>query len=370
MLYGWKIIKNHKTVPGKWASSLANKRLGCAAQSVYLGAGEQRVACRMCMFFDLPPRAIVSKTQILVAPRNGGHEQLVIYSNALHGLDQGATMVLPAYLGDGEHIAHCEKEGKLPVQWHDMSSYPSVFRDLHEVFWKDTREGAVFAFGAPIGATLAVHEVGSYNVSVATSAEDLARLSSEFSVSPSVMHTVTSAYPGMGFLVFRIARDGKNEPFAFSHPTKTPGLLVAPTMHLHGDSDEIERLAAAHFGTATGPGVPPETAIPPGAETAIQARKNAHDVLRTLHADWDHEIYAINAISVPSGPGVELKYAMPGRGGNLSGDRDGMQRAQWGSVNNILMGLPVSTDSPRALLAVKIGKAFPFNVDIAFQTGY
>jgi len=261
----------------------------------------------------------VGGTKILVARCGNGKRQLVVYRNyvsaefdtkkvgrsdpsKLKAAEDrlqagGATpaMILPFPCSDPTH----------PVQLVDLHTNKTLFTDLQHCF--PTAEmvasqelSSSSRARSKLSSSLPVHKVGSYNVSIAYSLNDLRRIdASVFTVAPNVDTLLAKYYgQGYGFIIAAFADNAEKHPLAYIHDA-VEGSLFVPTRHYHhGEKEE--------------------------------------DV-----ADWDHEIYSIGAtpeagespsdaekrITATLKPGWQLKRAQK-------------------SVVDVLKSLPVVPDVP------------------------
>jgi hypothetical protein len=159
----------------------------------------------------------------------------------------------------------------LPVPYPDTVEFESVPRE----FWRQCSESFVPGVpaersgwwagtrGPEVPAYLEVLTHGSYEVALAHTVEDLARLRPDFAhLEPDVLEFLAKNYgepqnygKRYGFLVCRLkAGATEYEPFAYSHARRNSGDMFVPTMHFH---------------------------------------RGADGVVETEKADWDHEIYSL-----------------------------------------------------------------------------
>lgn len=121
---------------------------------------------------------------------------------------------------------------------------------------------------------LQVHEVGSYNVSIAASLADLRRIdASVFVVAPNVDELLSRHYHhGFGFIVACFRESGKKHPLAYVHPAAADGSVFVPTRHHHGGGGEEADAHWDHeiFSVGTGP-----SGGPTPAEMAAQLEAEA-----------------------------------------------------------------------------------------------
>ncbi len=190
----------------------------------------------MCIFQG---SAHVSSTKILAAALKDGR-QLTVYSNVIalkeeekeqpskrprqkEGAASGAqrstpAMILPFPIG--------------PIEFVNLEKYEDIFDDLYRATHHQS-------LGKGPGRAPAVHDVGSYRVSVAVTASDLAAIDAEFVLDDAVRDLVGKRYPvGFSFLVCRLRPNAKYHPLGYVHcPRPADGGLFVPTYHFHGDAD-------------------------------------------------------------------------------------------------------------------------------------
>ena len=182
----------------------------------------------------------------------------------------------------------------------DLHTNKTLFADLDQCFPrfeappKNLREGKS-RLAAPLSShKLAVERVGSYNISVAYSIDDLRRIDeSVFSVAPNVDTLLAKHYgKGFGFIICAFADNTEKHPLAYVHDVAPDGKLFVPTRHHHhGDKEE----ATAHwdheiysYGTAADGGESPAEAetrlrasLKPGF-AVVKGAKTAERVLESL----------------------------------------------------------------------------------------
>lgn len=174
-----------------------------------------------------------------------GSRQFIAYSNDVATSIPGNAMILP--------VPYPET-----IQLHDLSKFQSLFSDLKECFPSFSLRNA-YTDGAQESFLstnqIAVHNVGSYQVSICNNINDFDRINrSVFTLNPVVKSILAKYYSGFGFIVCQL-RIGSAEyhPLGYSHRIySSKGYMFVPTRHHHsGSSEEVE-------------------------------------------SDWDHEIYSIN----------------------------------------------------------------------------
>jgi len=162
----------------------------------------------------------------------------------------------------------------------DLSGYSDIFKDLKDVIDPPSFERGMYLGGKSwANDALAVYQVGSYKVSVATNLEELARLDFDvFKLDPTVQTVLDGNYPPhFGFVVCIMDKGADFHPIGYIHQIKEK--MFIPTYHFHDHGDGVHG---------------------------------------TEHADWDHEIYIMNPHRKTlrkmekSSPGLTVDYATAG----------------------------------------------------------
>ena len=179
----------------------------------------------MCCFSGTRIVEEVKNTRIFA--RLGEHgNQTLIYSMSISAKEDVAMVLpIPVKAGSNEDA----------VRFFDFSGYADVFEDLHQSF----PNAVTYAdpFGAAPRSTrsaqLKVVTVGAYDASFVPSIADFTRLDSRFRL-PDDVWAKLPGYTNFGFAVFKL-RKGRHDvhPMAFSFPTKKPGNVFFPTLHIH-----------------------------------------------------------------------------------------------------------------------------------------
>ena len=173
----------------------------------------------------------VRDTHIFVRPLPEGR-QAVVYAMTIQAAEEGA-MVLP--------LPVAPESPENALRFHDLSKYPEFFTDLAKGF-RDRGAPAKGSKEASNSATLPVERVGSYEASFVPTAADFTRLDERFRLPTDVLAKLP-AWSDFGFAVFKL-RAGNLEvhPMAFDFPTREPGTLFFPTVHVHDGEvhDEAE----------------------------------------------------------------------------------------------------------------------------------
>lgn len=134
------------------------------------------------------------------------------------------------------------------VRFVDLSGYRTFFADVERAFpvfmLPAAKGGMQMLRASPPRPTLKVHEVGDFVASFAPTAADLDRLDARFRLAPAVLPALT-AQRGYGFAVVQLAATGTSwwrrlwrkvrslAPVALSFPTRDPGRVFFPTVHVH-----------------------------------------------------------------------------------------------------------------------------------------
>ena len=183
----------------------------------------------------------VANTKILVAPMRRGH-QLTVYQNQVN-MTNPTAMILPFPYGN--------KGAKLI----DLSSYPQIFDDLSQVFVQFEYLTNSYGSRGVSRGMIAVHQIGSYSVSIVPTINDFERLQNQvFGLDPNLFEMLKGKYPDhAGYIVCLMNQNAKFHPIAYVTRRPQAQQLFVPTYHYHG-----------HVET---------------------------------HPDWDHEIYVFNLVN-------------------------------------------------------------------------
>lgn len=180
----------------------------------------------------------MSGTNILVAATSDGR-QLTVYQNEValpsrnrDGVDRvPQAMILPCPLSDGQKVELVDLSSLEHLFKHCSSAFPFV------VTINNSR-GLVLKSTA-LASSLAVHQVGSYSVSIAPTLADLRRVDpSVFKLADNVDALLAKHYArGFGFVVCKFNEGKKMHPIGYIHPrpTNDPNRLFVPTRHEHGE---------------------------------------------------------------------------------------------------------------------------------------
>lgn len=120
------------------------------------------------------------------------------------------------------------------VRFIDLSGYPRFFEDLASGF--PVRVSRSIGAQCAFGATLRVHDVGSFDASFVPTHGDFGRLDGRFRLPEQTWHALP-LYQDYAFAVFRLKPGAKRvHPMAFEFPRRNPGELFFPTVHVHDGS--------------------------------------------------------------------------------------------------------------------------------------
>lgn len=172
--------------------------------------------------------ADVRGTSIFGRAAEGGR-QFLVYEMSF-AAEEELAMVLPVPVPAGS--------AESAVTFVDLSGYDDFFRDLRQGFVVTGSVPAAAGMLADESDSLEVHAVGSFEASFVPSARELVRLDPRFRLSPEVLAAMGPTYVDWGFVVFRLKPAKKGSaadvhPMAFSFPTRSPGELFFPCLHVH-----------------------------------------------------------------------------------------------------------------------------------------
>jgi hypothetical protein len=149
------------------------------------------------------------------------------------GADKDLAMILPLPVPAGT--------GENALRFINLEGYVSFFADLNSGFPPPRSFGKAVALAAGPPAKLEVVQVGSFEASFVPGSADFDRLDPRFSI-PKATWDKIPLYADYGFAVFKL-REGEHDvhPMAFTFPTRNPGKLFFPTVHIHdGEVHEKE----------------------------------------------------------------------------------------------------------------------------------
>lgn len=175
-----------------------------------------------------PPKPVkVADTRIFA--RLVGVEQLLAYSMQL-SVRGDVAMILPLPVAPGG--------GDEALRFLDLSRAPDLFDRLELAFTPPAPAAARGGFGprlaAPQAPRLVVHSVGAFEASYVPSIADFDRLDPRFRLPDTVWQKLPQV-ADYGFAVFKLkpGRGVRVHPMAFRFPTRDPGRLFFPTLHVH-----------------------------------------------------------------------------------------------------------------------------------------
>lgn len=174
----------------------------------------------MCMF-SMTVEA-VSTTKIF-ARASTDEKQFLVYSMSYAAAgDVAMILPLPTPVAPAEDA----------VRFIDLSDYPDFFKDLYQPF--RTRSLG----GDPASATLAVHQVGSFEASFVPRLQDFSRLDDRFRLDDGIWQQLP-LYQDYAFAVFKL-KAGRQDvhPMAFEFPRRNASELFFPTVHVHAEHVE------------------------------------------------------------------------------------------------------------------------------------
>ena len=171
----------------------------------------------------------VEATKILVAINSKTQRQFTVYSNRVDNDISTNAMILPV-------------PNPKTVQFHDLSKHKNIFQDLDRVF--KLPPSFMFSYSLSMNNfvlqnSLEVFDVGSYQVSLATSLEDILRVNQQvFQLSQGCYSLLQSTYPSsFGFIICKIKQaNATYHPFAYSHQIIDANQVFVPTKHYHEHS--------------------------------------------------------------------------------------------------------------------------------------
>lgn len=174
----------------------------------------------MCIMAS--PVKSVSGTKIFVGADSTASRQLTIYSMSVQLQGSQNAMILPVPIS---------MESADSIEMGDMTQNPDFFDPLTEAFEERSRSMAMNSKGI-----LSVQKVGSYDVSIVPSVEDVKRLSASFKLSSDTENVLRAHCPlGYAFVVAQLNQSGPFHPLAYTAPLIGRRLFI-PTRHAHGEA--------------------------------------------------------------------------------------------------------------------------------------
>jgi hypothetical protein len=167
----------------------------------------------------------VSATNILARMLAPGIQGLAYSMNLDTKQEIAMVLPLPVVPGSGDDA----------VTFVDLSKDHNMFGQLAMLFevMQPLASKGGFATRQSAPQRLVVHRVGSFIASYVPARADFSRLDPRFRL-PDVLFDAVPAYADYGFAVFQLA-PGKVtvHPMALKFPTREPGRLFFPTVHVH-----------------------------------------------------------------------------------------------------------------------------------------
>ena len=177
----------------------------------------------MCCFSQSVQR--VANTRIFARRLDAKRQAIAYQMEFAAGSDLAMILPLPVVPGSGEKA----------VNFINLKEYDTFFADLNEAFPQPRPEGRALALSdnkAP-DAKLEVHSVGSFEASYVPAIADFRRLDERFRIEPEIWKKIPG-YADYGFAVFKLKKgDHKVHPMALGFPSRHPGKLFFPTVHIH-----------------------------------------------------------------------------------------------------------------------------------------
>lgn len=173
----------------------------------------------MCIF----SREVDSVSSTKIFARDAGANRQFLAYGMTYEAAEGLAMILPLPVVGG---------GEDPVQFIDLSGYPTFFADMDGGFATAKSYERSLSRSKSLGP-LEVVQVGSFEASYVPSRGDFWRLDPRFQLPASVWDQMPQ-YARYGFAVFKL-RPGevKVHPMAFSFPRGASSSLFFPTVHVH-----------------------------------------------------------------------------------------------------------------------------------------
>jgi hypothetical protein len=224
--------------------------------------------------------------------------QFTVYSNTVkHTPSESgpSAMVLPVPLIRGSNR----------IKFIDMSGYADIFEDLDMMFPTMLSRSASMSTDSAVSQTLPVMQVGSYKASLVPNIKTFDNLSDGFALNPGTAEVLQKYYgSGYAFVVCRLD-EGTTEhtyhPFAYTHEIRTDGQLFIPTRHYHdlapnnpyttyhtSYSQDADQDLSDYYANTMG-------LEDKWMDHTIKRRNIQTHTSKPKDADWDHEIYVINA---------------------------------------------------------------------------
>jgi hypothetical protein len=179
----------------------------------------------MCCFSQSVQR--VANTRIFSRRLDDTRQGIAYQMEFAADLDLAMILPLPVVPGSGEDM----------VKFINLKGYENFFGDLDDAFPRPEAESLRGGYPAPaaegIQPKLAVQSVGSFEASFVPTVADFRRLDERFRIKPEIWGKIPG-YADYGFAVFKLKKgDQKVHPMALSFPSRHPGKLFFPTVHIH-----------------------------------------------------------------------------------------------------------------------------------------
>jgi hypothetical protein len=177
----------------------------------------------MCCFSKTVQR--VANTRIFARRLDESRQGIAYQMEFSADTDLAMILPLPVIPGSDEKA----------VKFINLEGYDSFFADLSEAFPDIGALSDGVARGTPdkSNSILKVQSVGSFEASFVPSVADFARLDERFRIEPEIWKKIP-AYADYGFAVFKLKKGNhKVHPMARSFPSRHPGKLFFPTVHIH-----------------------------------------------------------------------------------------------------------------------------------------
>jgi len=199
----------------------------------------------------------VDSTKILVALSSDKTRQMIVYGNRVDNEIATNAMILPV-------------PNPQTIKFHDLSKHKNIFKDLDSAFYHVTTnsfDGAL-SYSTNSMNMLKVFDVGSYQVSMANTVDDILRINKQvFDLSAGCYELLKSQYTSnFGFIVCKLKQGNATyHPLGYSHQVINQQKLFIPTKHYHEHTIDLQ-----------------------DSEYAVEQSEVNHD------EKWQHMIYLYN----------------------------------------------------------------------------
>lgn len=179
----------------------------------------------MCCFSQSVRR--VANTRIFARRFDETRQAIAYQMEFAADSDLAMILPLPVVAGSGEES----------LKFINLEGYEAFFADLDNAFPRPEAESLGRSNPAPaaggVQPKLVVQSVGSFEASFVPSVADFRRLDERFRIEPEIWDKIPG-YADYGFAVFKLKKgDHKVHPMALSFPSRHPGNLFFPTVHIH-----------------------------------------------------------------------------------------------------------------------------------------